>query len=237
MIELPLVFGAGLLGSAHCFGMCGPFALALGTAAPSARANLWRQIVYSSGRIFTYTVLGAAAAFFGGWLSQKLPGWTNVPAVLALVAGAFLIVQGLLATGIIKKRGVQGAITCPGASAFKALLGGRATVDVFVAGLFTGLLPCGLLYGMLALAGSTGNVLLGMATMAVFGLGTVPGMVATGVGGTLLGLTARKRMHVIAAWCLVVTGCVSIARGAGGLTFSEEPAAGCPFCTQATQGP
>ncbi len=235
MIELPLVFGAGLLGSAHCLGMCGPFALALGAAAPSPRANLWRQSWYSVGRIFTYTVLGAAAAFFGGWLSRKLLGWTNVPAVLALVAGAFLIVQGLLAAGIIKKRGVSGAIACPGASAFKALLGGRSTVDVFLAGLFTGLLPCGLLYGMLALAGSTGNVLLGMTTMSVFGLGTVPGMVATGVGGSLLGLAARKRVYQVAAWCLVVTGCVSIARGAGSLSFSGEPATGCPFCDAATE--
>ena len=30
MIEWPLVFGSGLLGAAHCLGMCGPFALALG---------------------------------------------------------------------------------------------------------------------------------------------------------------------------------------------------------------
>lgn len=237
MIEWPLVFGAGLLGTAHCMGMCGPFALALGAAAPSPRSNLWRQSWYSVGRIFTYSVLGAAAAFFGKWLTQKLPGWTNVPAVLALVAGGFLVVQGLLATGIIKKRGVGSGVACPGASAFKALLGGRSTSDVFLAGLFTGLLPCGLLYGMLALAGSTGDVVTGLGIMAVFGLGTVPGMVATGVGGSLLGLAARKRMHSIAAWCLVITGCVSIARGAGGLSFSEEPAAGCPFCEAATEAP
>jgi len=178
MIEWPLVFGAGLLGSAHCLGMCGPFALALGAAAPSSRANLWRQGWYSAGRIFTYAVLGASAAFLGGWLTGKLPGWTNVP-----VAGGFLIVQGLLATGILPKRGVAGGAACPGAAAFKALLGGRSTADVFVAGLFTGLLPCGLLYGMLALAGSTGHVLAGLGTMVIFGCGTVPAMVAAGLGG------------------------------------------------------
>lgn len=237
MIEWPLVFGAGLLGSAHCLGMCGPFALALGAATPSPRANLWRQSWYSVGRIFTYAVLGASAAFFGGWLTEKLPGWTNVPAVLALVAGGFLVIQGLLATGIIPKRGVGGGAACPGASVFKAFLGGRSTVDVFLAGLFTGLLPCGLLYGMVALAGSRSNVLEGLATMVVFGAGTVPAMVATGVGGSLLGLAARKRLHAVAAWCLVITGCVSIARGAGSLSFAGSPAAGCPFCEQATQEP
>lgn len=238
MIEWPLIFGSGLLGSAHCLGMCGPFALALGAAAPSSRANLWRQSWYSAGRIFTYAVLGAAAAFLGNWLTDKLPGWTNVPAILALVAGGFLIVQGLLATGVLPKRGVSGAAACPGAAAFKALLGGRSTSDVFLAGLFTGLLPCGLLYGMLALAGSTGDVPRGLATMVVFGLGTVPAMVAAGLGGSLLGVAARKRIHAVAAWCLVLTGVVSIARGAGGVSFTAEPPAGCPFCTpdEATAG-
>ena len=232
MIEWPLLFGSGLLGSAHCLGMCGPFALALGAAAPSTRANLWRQGWYSAGRIFTYAVLGSGAAFLGGWLTGRLPGWTNVPAVLALVAGGFLVVQGLLAAGVFTKRGVSGAGSCPGAAAFKALLGGRSTSDVFLAGLFTGLLPCGLLYGMLALAGSTGSVPLGLATMVVFGLGTVPAMVAAGLGGSLLGVATRQRVHALAAWCLVLTGLVSLARGAGGISFSEEPPAGCPFCAE-----
>lgn len=237
MIEWPLVFGSGLLGSAHCLGMCGPFALALGAAAPSSRASLWRQGWYSAGRIFTYSVLGASAAFLGNWLTGKLSGWTNVPAILALVAGGFLVVQGLLATGIVRKRGVAGAVSCPGAAAFKALLGGRSTADVFLAGLFTGLLPCGLLYGMLALAGSTGDVAAGLATMMVFGLGTVPAMVATGLGGSLLGVAARRRIHAVAAWCLVLTGLVSLARGAGFLSFTAEPPAGCPFCEPATSAP
>ena len=237
MIEWPLVFGSGLLGSAHCLGMCGPFALALGAAAPSSRANLWRQAWYSAGRIFTYAVLGAAVAFLGHWLTGKLPGWANVPAVLALVAGGFLVVQGLFATGVLPKRGVGGAAACPGAAAFKALLGGRSTIDVFLAGLFTGLLPCGLLYGMLALAGSTGDVPRGLVTMVVFGLGTVPAMVAAGLGGSLLGVAARRRMHQVAAWCLVLTGLVSIARGAGAVSFTAAPPAGCPFCAPAATTP
>lgn len=33
-----------------------------------------------------------------------------------------------------------------------------------------------------------------------------------------------------AAWCLVVTGVISIARGAGHLSFGSAPPPGCPFC-------
>ena len=66
MIELPLLFTAGILGSTHCLGMCGPFALAIGSQAPGWKSNLLRQLVYSAGRIFTYASLGAMAGF-GGW--------------------------------------------------------------------------------------------------------------------------------------------------------------------------
>ena len=229
MIEWPLVFGAGLLGSAHCLGMCGPFALAIGSAAPAWRTNLARQLCYSAGRIFTYAVLGAAAAFVGLRMARAVEPWTNMPAILAIAAGAMLVVQGLLAAGVLKKRGVGTGAGCPGAAGFRSLLEARGLGDAFLAGLFTGLLPCGLLYGMLALAASTHEVVRGLGTMVVFGLGTVPAMVAAGLGGSLLGVTARRHMHTLAAWCLVLAGLVSIARGAGFVSFGGEPA-GCPLC-------
>jgi uncharacterized protein len=230
MIEWPLVVMSGLLGSAHCVGMCGPFALAIGSAAPTSQSNLARQLCYSGGRIFTYAVLGAAAAFCGLRVVAALSSWVNVPAILALVAGSLLLWQGLAAAGVLPKRGVAGSVSCPGARAFKALLAARSLGDVFLAGLFTGLLPCGLLYGMLALAASTHDVGRGLGTMAAFGLGTVPAMVATGLGGSLLGIAARRHMRTVAAWCLVLTGVVSIARGAGYLSVDGSDPAGCPLC-------
>ena len=101
MIEWPFVFVSGLLGSAHCLGMCGPFALAIGSAAPAWRTNLARQLCYSAGRIFTYAVLGAAAAFVGLRMARAVEPWTNMPAILAIAAGAMLVVQGLLAAGVL----------------------------------------------------------------------------------------------------------------------------------------
>ena len=149
--------------------------------------------------------------------------------VTFVLLGLLLILQGLWSAGILPKRGV-GAGGCPGASQFRALLGGKGSLDVFLAGLFTGLLPCGLLYGMLALAASTSNLAQGLVTMVAFGAGTVPAMVMAGVGGSLLGVATRRRINTIAAWCLVLTGMISIARGATNLSFTGEPAATCPFC-------
>lgn len=237
MIEWPFLVLSGVLGSAHCLGMCGPFALAIGSVSAGWQANLRRQACYSIGRLFTYSVLGAAAGFFGRRIAGALAGWTNVPAILAIVAGVLLVAQGLLAAGVIRRRGVAGGGGCPGAGGLMALLKARGSLEVFLAGLFTGLLPCGLLYGVLALAASTHDVGRGLATMVAFGLGTVPAMAAAGLGGSLLGIAARRQIHAVAAWCLVLTGAVSIARGAGFVSFAGEPVTGCPLCGAADVTP
>lgn len=237
MIELPLLFLAGILGSSHCLGMCGPFALAVGSVSSHWRANLWRQLCYSAGRIFTYAVLGAAAGYCGLWFTKAWPGIVNIAAGLAIVAGLFLIYQGLVATGILRKRGVAEGAGCLSGSMLRSLLRARGTKEVFLAGLFTGLLPCGLLYGMLALATSTRDLGQGALLMIVFGLGTMPAMLTAGVGGSLLSATMRRRVYAVAAWCLVLTGVVSIARGAGYLELNGRPAPGCPMCAPKTSTP
>lgn len=94
MIELPMVFLAGILGSAHCLGMCGGFALSIGSGARNSAENLARQAAYGCGRIFTYTSLGAVAGFFGLWLTRRFPALTALPAVLAIAAGCLLAFQG-----------------------------------------------------------------------------------------------------------------------------------------------
>lgn len=231
MVELPLVFIAGILGSSHCLGMCGPFAVAIGGSSSHLTANLGRQLLYSVGRIFTYAVLGAIVGF-GGWrIAKAMPAIINLPAIFAIAAGALLVWQGLSAAGILRRKTVTGQGGCLTGSMFASLLTGNRTTDVFLAGLFTGLLPCGLVYAMLALAASQQNIGLGLATMVAFGLGTVPIMVATGLGGSLLSLAARRKVYTLAAWCVVLAGFISIVRGFG---FVDLPGlyagGGCPYC-------
>jgi hypothetical protein len=254
MIELPLIFLGGLLGSAHCVGMCGGFALMVGAGARGWRHNLGRQIVYSLGRLFTYSVAGAALGYLGLRLVEDLPGVIHTQAVLAIVAGALLVTQGLTSAGVVARgRALAAALktrwTRPDASAGHAFrhnigVGCLATGmlgaflrkpglrPVFLAGMLTGLLPCGLVYAYLALAASTSDFFAGFATMAAFGLGTVPLMVATGGGASLLSLAARRRLFHVAAWCVVITGLLSLARG---MTVLDRPRAhestpACPLC-------
>jgi len=225
MIELPFIFMAGLLGSSHCVGMCGGFALTIGSAAPALRENLLRQTIYTSGRVFTYSWLGVCAAY-GGMRLTRLSG--ALPGVLAMVAGIFLIYQGLVTTGVIRRAAVSGQPSCLAGSLFGPWMRGSRRTQVFLAGLATGFLPCGLLYGMLANAASTSNLLTGGLTMAIFGLGTAPVMVLTGFGGSLLGVAQRRRLFQAAGWCVVITGAITLVRGIYGLQPGPTP--GCPLC-------
>ncbi len=74
----------------------------------------------------------------------------------------------------------------PDASLFGAFLLAPGLGNAFFAGVFTGFLPCGLVYAFLALASATQNMFAGWLTMLAFGLGTMPIMVLTGLGGGLL---------------------------------------------------
>ena len=215
MIELPLVFLGGLLGSAHCVGMCGGFAVAIGSGAGSIASNATRQLVYSAGRIFTYAALGGALGYAGWRLGEDLPVLFHAQAALAIVAGVLLVGVGLVSAGVLPRRirllparqstATGGAVHMPSGGPV-CLAGGLVGTflrapgwgNVFLAGVFTGFLPCGLVYGFLALAISTASFPLGAATMGAFGLGTVPLMVLTGCGASLFCIAVQRRLTRIA---------------------------------------
>ena len=230
---LSLIFLAGLLGSSHCVGMCGGFAILLGMHASDKLKNFTIQLQYSLGRIFTYSFLGAIAGVSGQRIDLTTNTWINVSAILCAVAGLFLIYQGLLALGIRIRR--KTAETTNGPCLLSPILANFLRSErrgsTFLAGVLTGFLPCGLVYAFLTLAVASKDLMWGTAVMAVFGAGTVPIMVATGVGGNLLSLLARQRLLRLAAWSVVLTGVLTLIRG---ISFAQSPADTqqpvCPFC-------
>lgn len=237
MTPLWLVFIGGLLGSAHCVGMCGGFALLVGSGARRPGAGVARQLLFSAGRIFTYAAIGATAGFAGLALSHRFPPLIHAQAVLALLAGCLLIVQGLISAGVMRRAWIGiGSGACPLHGLLGAQLGARRPWNYFLAGVFTGLLPCGLVYAYLALAAATGTLLTGLATMVAFGLGTVPMMVAFGSGSAWLTVSWRTRVLKVAAWCVVFTGLLSLARGFDAWhTPSGTTEPSCPLCRAAEQ--
>lgn len=237
-LELPLIFLGGLLGSSHCVGMCGGFALTIGLGARSAGGNVARQLLFASGRLFTYAFLGAAAGFAGSWFARRSGSLVGLQAALSLLAGTLLTFQGLKSLGLLPTRvwtklaRHNPTPACLAGTFAAGFLSSSRRIDVFLAGVFNGLLPCGLVYGYLSLATSSASLVTGPATMVAFGLGTVPAMVLTGVGASLLPLAARRRVFQAAAVCVLATGLLAAARGVAFLGGDGTSETHCPACAR-----
>lgn len=227
MLDWSLLFLGGLLGSTHCVGMCGGMAVALGWGSPTWRRNLVRQLAYSGGRVFTYSIAGGLVAAGGLRLSRIDLGWGDPSAWLALLAGIVLIVQGLVTARLVACRSVAGS-PCLASGLFRGFLTAPGLGNAFAAGMLTGFLPCGLLYGFLALAASSQQPLVGAAMMSVFAAGTIPLMLLVGVGASRLRPAVRQGLMFLAVASIVVTGGLSMARGVKALATNE--AARCPYC-------
>jgi sulfite exporter TauE/SafE len=180
---------AGTLGGAHCLAMCGGFLAALSGGGPSARPLVparvlaWRQLPYNLGRITTYGALGAAAGAAGG-ASLVAVDWLPLQRALFVVANLFLVALGI---GIAWRREGGASIQRVAATLFarlapavRALTAHDGAPARYALGMIWGLVPCGLVYGVLPIALFAGSALAGSAVMLAFGVGTLPNLVAAG---------------------------------------------------------
>jgi sulfite exporter TauE/SafE len=156
--------GAGLLGSPHCVGMCGPFAAAHPGAAGTA--------AWHAGRLTTYAALGAVAGAFGAVIPG--PWWVTTSLSVALLVWSSAVLAGVVSPG---------HLAIPGVGRLGAITARRGdVVGRFLFGLVNGLLPCGLVTSALAMSVSMGSLAVGVAAMVAFGVGTVPLLAAVGAG-------------------------------------------------------
>ena len=81
----------------------------------------------------------------------------------------------------------------------------------FAFGFVWGWLPCGLVYAMLLNTPAQGSALAGAVYMALFGIGTLPVMVGSGlVIVTLRNLLARRLVAALGGGLVVVLGLYSL---------------------------
>lgn len=214
MTLLAGVLLASLLGSVHCAGMCGAFTCLY--SSPRGEAVRPRtHAAYHFGRLVSYVLLGAIAGSIGARVDD-LGRFAGVGHLAALVAGCLMIAWA--ATSVGAMLGVRVPISLAPEWA-RRTLGGvlvsaknrPADARALLVGLLTTLLPCGWLYTFVVVAGSTGSAPAGAALMAVFWVGTVPMLLAIGVGAArLLGPFAR-RLPVVSATLVLVLGLLTIA--------------------------
>jgi len=226
------LFMAGLAGGAsHCVGMCGPFVLtqvqARLEAVSASHMSEFKRLTggalvpYHLGRMTTYTLLGAVVGVAAQQV-MKIPGLGTVAAVLLVGAAVFFFGYALRSSGLVVrgwgwKKASHGctADEPPGARGWLAEKWATLTRPLFAhpvgwrgygLGVVLGFIPCGMVYGALAVAAASANAPIGALSMAAFGLGTVPALFGLGVsGGVVLGRWPNVARHV-APVLLIVNG-------------------------------
>jgi sulfite exporter TauE/SafE len=176
------LFVLGLVSGVHCVGMCGGFVAAFAgrriiPLRPVERPRWQRLALFNAGRITSYAAAGAAA----GALGAVFTGFLGAQTMLYAVVNVLLIAIGLHLAGASRILSPLEALGAPlwrrlQPFAARAMGGGP-----YVAGLFWGWLPCGLVYGALAAAAFAGSAPGGAAAMAAYGAGTLPWLMGAGL--------------------------------------------------------
>lgn len=194
---LAAAFVFGLLGGAHCIGMCGGIMSALTFAVPPSMRSPARLtgllLGYNLGRIASYMVAGALVAGLGTLVALT----SEARLALQVLAAVMLILMALYIAdwwkGLLRVEAV-------GRRLWKHLepLGRRLMPVVKVPqavalGAVWGWLPCGLVYSMLAWSLAIADPWYGAGLMGAFGLGTLPALLATGLAARQLGALIRHR--------------------------------------------
>lgn len=200
-------FVLGLVGSLHCAGMCGPLALALpGTASSPSRFALGR-VAYNLGRIITYCLIGLIFGLFGKTLFLAgVQRWISIALGIVLITGLFASRKLALwkpVTWLVNQLKTR----------MSELLRQRSLASVGLLGLLNGLLPCGLVYVAAAGATATGNIVSGAIYMGAFGAGTLPMMLAIGLGGKLVPFSLRLKLRAAIPISVFILGILLILRG------------------------
>ncbi len=216
-----LMFSTGLFGGfGHCTGMCGPLIASYTISIQASPLDrLKPHLIYHSGRIMSYSLIGGFMGLTGSFVSLSGTVYLIQSIAMAL-AGIIMIIMGLSilqvmpsffrgflffreVTVLIKRLSLAGDM-------------GR----LYPLGLLNGIIPCGLSYTAFIAAGGAGSgegsphtgFIKGMLMLLLFGLGTMPSLlilsqlVSKGIG------ILRKRLYGVAGLFMIISGIIFIYR-------------------------
>ncbi|KAB1188998.1 MULTISPECIES: sulfite exporter TauE/SafE family protein [Haloferax] len=221
----------GLLGGAHCLGMCGPlvsvYADRLSDRAGTESLTLLhvrQHALFNVGRALSYAVIGALFAlvggvFFGAFDSLATIG-SGVRATTGLLVGTAIILTGV--GYLVGRSAALDRLTPAPVTRLFGRVSGWATarVDRLVGGprilglgAVHGLLPCPIIYPAYLYAFATGDPIRAAALLGLLGLGTIPTLF---LYGTLLGqVSVRRRavLHRALGAAFLVLGYIPLSHG------------------------
>jgi hypothetical protein len=233
-VDVLLFLAIGVLGGAHCIGMCGPLVTTYaermqprpdGGTATAGRVGghlttyeVRQHALFNVGRAASYATLGAVFGAVGGLVFVTTDQLTAVAdlvrGVVGLGIGAFVVVAGLnyiLGGGVtdVHLPGV-GRATAWLAARIDRLANGPGIVGL---GALHGLLPCPILYPAYLFAFASGSALTGAVALGSLGVGTIPAVFLYGTLVESVDAVHRQRLHRLLGLAFLVLGYVLLAHG------------------------
>ncbi len=245
-VDLMFFFVVGLLGGAHCIGMCGPLVTLYSDRLRGQRDDgrdvlslheVRQHLVFNLGRTTSYAAIGGLFGVLGFTVfsaAHEVPAFDVVRAVLGVAVGAVVIAFGVY---YVSGRFVDVVTHVSGVGVvFKKVHSVAVShvdrwVDgpgVFGLGALHGLLPCPILYPAYLYVLVQAAPARGAASLAALGLGTIP---AVFVFGTLIqGVSPRlrARLHRVLGVTLIALGYIPLSHGLMLLGF-DVPTFDVPF--------
>lgn len=209
------LFLAGLVGSAaHCTAMCSPFVLA---QMQDSKTKYNFLLPYHVGRAVTYVILAVLLSSILNLAFLFSEARALFSAVLLSLASVLFLVSAFPVFQKVFPWAVRLQLVKPFPAISKMagkLISAKTPVKRFGLGLLLGFMPCGLVVSALMAAGSASSPVMAGVSMAAFAVGTMPALMAIGLGGDVLrrrfpkvaGALPRAAMAMSAVWLFVLAG-------------------------------
>jgi len=198
-----MAFATGLFGAGHCLGMCGGLAggYFLQRGQP---ATLLTQLGYHASRLAVYSFLGLGGAWAGRVLAQS--------GLVGKGQGLMMMAAGLLILGLGLRLALDGrprerpAPAQSRAVRLEQRVVSRRPWAPLLMGTLNGLVPCSLVFSVAIKAATLADPGRAALFMFVFGLGTLPMMVAVTWAGAASGARISGHFARLAGGLVVLMG-------------------------------
>lgn len=228
-IDLWLFFVVGLLGGAHCIGMCGPLLTVYSGHMNNASSRnqdylsvyeVRQHFLFNTGRTVSYAILGGVFGFVGGFVfvtTESLMGISSlVRGSVGILIGIFVLAIGL--HYLVGKLSFNLHMFTPDTS----FLFGKLTdkieslttgPGIIALGGIHGFLPCPILYPAFLYAFAVGSAEFGVLSLGLLGLGTFPTMFIYGTLIEAVDPLHRQRLHQVLGAMFIILGYILLAHG------------------------
>ncbi|MDR0860715.1 MAG: sulfite exporter TauE/SafE family protein [Candidatus Peribacteria bacterium] len=186
--SLGIVLLIGLTaGFSSCMAVVGGLVLAISSQwnAKNSEQSFGKKLIphfrFNMGRIVGFGLLGGVLGLFGGVLTLS----PLVMAIMMLLVGVVMLLLGVNLTELSPKL-QQITLALPTGKWFSQgedeIIGSKkqGVWKAIISGVLTFFVPCGFTFAMQLYAIGTGSFWMGMAVMALFAIGTLPGLIGIG---------------------------------------------------------